>query len=51
VFDKAVKKLNDDVFGTVGLDEEELDLLVGLVQKIRAAEGDVVATPPRPSTA
>ena len=50
LFDKAVTKLNDDVFGTVGLTEQELDLLVGLVQKIRASEGDVVATGTSPST-
>ena len=43
VFDRAVAKLNDDLFGTVGLAEEELDLLVGLIGKLRAAEGDVVA--------
>jgi DNA-binding MarR family transcriptional regulator len=43
LFDRAVERLNAEVFGTVGLDEEELDLLVGLIEKIRAAEGDVVA--------
>jgi hypothetical protein len=32
------------VFGTVGLSEDELDQLVGLIGKIRAAEGDVVAS-------
>ncbi len=42
-FDRAVEKLNADLFGAVGLGEEELDLLVGLIGKIRAAEGDVVA--------
>ena len=43
LFDRAVEKLNTDLFGTVGLEEEELDLLVGLIGKLRAAEGDVVA--------
>ncbi|MHB8467543.1 MAG: MarR family winged helix-turn-helix transcriptional regulator [Acidimicrobiales bacterium] len=43
LFDRAVEKLNADLFGTVGLAEEELDLLVGLIEKIRAAEGDIVA--------
>jgi DNA-binding MarR family transcriptional regulator len=45
LFDRAVERLNTDLFETVGLDEEELDLLVGLVGKIRAAEGDVVGSP------
>jgi DNA-binding MarR family transcriptional regulator len=42
LFDRAVAKLNQELFGTVGLTEDELDLLVGLIRKIRAAEGDVV---------
>jgi len=46
LFDRAVETLNEDLFGTVGLDEKELDLLVGLIGKIRAAEGDVVASGP-----
>ncbi len=46
LFDQAVKVLNADLFATVGLDEDELDLLVGLIGKIRAAEGDVVASGP-----
>ncbi len=46
LFDRAVEQLNADLFGTVELSEEELDLLVGLVGKIRAAEGDVVASGP-----
>jgi DNA-binding MarR family transcriptional regulator len=46
LFDRAVERLNTDLFETVGLDREELDLLVGLVGKIRAAEGDVVAPHP-----
>ena len=41
--DRAVERLNAELFGTVGLDATELDLLVGLIEKIRAAEGDVVA--------
>lgn len=44
IFDKAVEALNADLFGTVGLSEDELGLLVGLLDKIRAAEGDVVAS-------
>ena len=43
LFDRAVEELNTDLFGTVGLSEDELDQLVGLIGKIRAAEGDVVA--------
>jgi DNA-binding MarR family transcriptional regulator len=50
LFDRAVEKLNADLFGTVGLAEDELDVLVGLIGKIRAAEGDVVASGPRRST-
>jgi len=45
LFDRAVERLNADLFDTVGLDEGELDLLVGLIGKIRAAEGDVVGRP------
>jgi len=47
LFDRAVDCLNTDLFSTVGLEEAELDLLVGLIGKIRAAEGDIVATSPR----
>jgi DNA-binding MarR family transcriptional regulator len=43
LFDRSVEKLNADLFGTVGLAEEELNLLVRLIEKIRAAEGDVVS--------
>src|SRR6476469_9541778 len=43
LFDRAVEQLNADLFGSIGLAEEELDQLVGLIEKIRAAEGDVVA--------
>ena len=42
LFDQAVELLNDGLFGTVGLDPDELEQLVGLVGKIRAVEGDVV---------
>lgn len=42
LFDRSVTELNAGLFGTVGLDEAELDQLVGLIEKIRAAEGDVV---------
>ena len=42
VFDRAVERLNEDVFSTVGLSAGELDQLVGLIGKIRAADGDVV---------
>ncbi len=43
LFDRAVGKLNADLFGAVELSEEELDLLVRIIGKIRVAEGDVVA--------
>lgn len=46
LFDRSVEMLNADLFGTVGLEEHELELLVGLIGKIRAAEGDVVASGP-----
>ena len=50
LFDRAVEELNDELFGSVGLDDDDLELLVGLIGKIRAAEGDVVASSPtRPS--
>lgn len=42
-FDRAVDELNAHLFGTVELEPDELDLLVRLIGKIRAAEGDVVA--------
>jgi len=44
LFDKSVGLLNAELFGSVGLDPDELDQLVALVGKIRLAEGDVVAT-------
>jgi DNA-binding MarR family transcriptional regulator len=43
VFDRAVEKLNADVFSTVGLSKDELDQLVGLIGKIRTNDGDIVA--------
>lgn len=43
VFDRAVERLNEDVFGTVGLSNDELEQLVGLIGKIRTGEGDIVA--------
>ena len=42
-FDKAVETLNAELFGAVGLSDEELQQLVAIIGKIRAAEGDVVA--------
>jgi DNA-binding MarR family transcriptional regulator len=45
LFDRAVAQLNDDVFADIGLTEDELDLLVGLLGKIRRTEGDIVADP------
>jgi DNA-binding MarR family transcriptional regulator len=42
VFDDAVERLNADLYGTVGLSEGELNQLVRLIGKIRAADGDVV---------
>ena len=41
-FDLAVDQLNTELFAKVGLTEQELDLLVALVGRIHAAEGDVV---------
>ena len=43
LFDRAVEALNDELFATVGLSVEELDELVRLIGKLRAAEGDVVS--------
>jgi DNA-binding MarR family transcriptional regulator len=48
LFDQAVEALNAHLFDTVGLSEEELELLVGLIGKIRAHDGDPVA--PRPGS-
>ena len=49
-FDRSVEMLNAELFSNVGLDEGELDQLVGLVEKIRAAEGDIVAVKrPKPA--
>ena len=41
-FDRAVETLNADLFGSVGLDDRELDVLVGIIGKLRALEGDIV---------
>lgn len=41
-FDRAVERLNADLFGTVELTPDELDQLVALIGKLRAAEGDAV---------
>ena len=49
VFDTSVELLNAELFGSVGLDPDELDQLVALVGKIRRTEGDIVADD-RPST-
>lgn len=49
LFDRAVGKLNADLFGNVGLTEDELELLVGLIGKVRAAEGEVVANRREPA--
>lgn len=45
LFDKAVDRLNAELFTSVGLDEQELEQLVALIGKLRAVEGDVVAGP------
>jgi len=42
LFDRAVAALNEELFTSVGLSEDELELLTGLLGKIRVAEGDVV---------
>jgi DNA-binding MarR family transcriptional regulator len=44
LFDRAIERLNAELFGAVELSDDELDQLVRLIGKIRAAEGDVVAT-------
>jgi DNA-binding MarR family transcriptional regulator len=51
LFDRSVEALNAELFGSVGLAEQELELLVGLIGKIRAADGDVVASGPVTPTA
>jgi DNA-binding MarR family transcriptional regulator len=43
LFDRAVEELNVKLFATVGLSEDELNDLIRLVRKIRAAAGDTVA--------
>lgn len=50
LFDQAVERLNATLFAEIGLSGEELDQLVALIGKVRAAEGDVVApTGPDPA--
>ena len=44
LFDRSVEALNAELFGTVELSEDELELLVSLIGKIRLHEGDVVVT-------
>jgi DNA-binding MarR family transcriptional regulator len=46
LFDRSVERLNADLFASVGLSDDELDQLVRLIEKVRAAEGDVVALAP-----
>jgi len=46
VFDRSVDRLNEDLFGKVELTEDERELLVRLIGKVRSAEGDVVVTRP-----
>lgn len=50
LFDRSVDQLNADLFGTVELTRDELELLVGLIGKIRATEGDVVGVGQPPAT-
>jgi DNA-binding MarR family transcriptional regulator len=45
VFDQAVDALNGDLFSTIPLSQPELELLVGLINKIRVEAGDVVGRP------
>lgn len=49
LFDQAVEKLNAELFGNVGLDDDELEQLVALIGKIRVAEGDIVESGPNKS--
>jgi len=49
-FDRSVETLNAGLFSSIGLDAEELDQLVELIGRLRAADGDVVgANHPRPA--
>ncbi len=45
VFDKAVDELNRNLFSTIPLTQQELNQLVGLMNKIRAGAGDTLGTP------
>jgi DNA-binding MarR family transcriptional regulator len=49
-FDRSVETLNEGLFSSIGLDVDELDLLVDLIGRLRAADGDIVASNrPRPT--
>jgi DNA-binding MarR family transcriptional regulator len=46
VFVRAVEAMKDNVFAGVALSDEEAQLLVDLIAKIRRSVGDVVGVPP-----
>ena len=49
-FDRSVETLNEGLFSSIGLDVDELDQLVDLIGRLRAADGDIVASNrPRPT--
>jgi hypothetical protein len=41
-FDRAVERLNTEVFEAIGLSDVELEMLVELIGRLRAADGDIV---------
>jgi DNA-binding MarR family transcriptional regulator len=43
-FDRSVEALNEGLFSSIGLEPDELDALVELIGRLRAADGDVVAS-------
>jgi DNA-binding MarR family transcriptional regulator len=45
VFDQAVAALNAQLFSTIPLSQPELELLIALMNKIRAEVGDVIGQP------
>jgi DNA-binding MarR family transcriptional regulator len=45
VFDQAVAALNAHLFSTIPLSREELEVLIGLMNKIRTEAGDVIGQP------
>ena len=45
VFDKAVDELNGNLFSTIPLSQQELNQLVGLMNKIRSGVGDTIGEP------